>query len=54
MKTEQLDIGCSVRNIRAQDMSQAEIAALRDLLYRNRLVVLKDQDLDEKAYCDDP
>ena len=52
MKTEKLDIGCSVRDIRAQDMNPAEVAALRDLLYRNRLVVLKDQSLDEKAYCD--
>jgi taurine dioxygenase len=52
MKTEPLDLGCSVHGIDALTATEAQIASLRDLLYRNRLIVLKDQALDEQAYCD--
>lgn len=51
MKVEALDIGCSVRGIRAEQMTLRELEQIRDLLYRKRLVVLKDQSLDETAYC---
>jgi taurine dioxygenase len=52
MQTAPLDLGCSVRGIDAVDASESQISALHNLLYRNRLIVLKDQALDEKAYCD--
>jgi len=52
METSKLDIGCSIRGIDTRKISRTEVAVLRDLLYRNRLIVLKDQALDEQAYCD--
>ena len=52
METSPLAIGCAVHGIDAARATQSDILALRDLLYRNRLIVLKDQTLDEKAYCD--
>lgn len=52
METTSLNIGCAVRGVDAGNVTTSDIAALRNLLYRNRLIVLKDQALDEKAYCD--
>jgi taurine dioxygenase len=52
MRTAPLELGCSVYGVDAGKASEPEISALRDLLYRNRLIVLKDQALDEQAYCD--
>ncbi len=51
MKTEKLDIGCSIHGIDAKLASNSEIETLKDLLYKNRLIVLKDQSLDEQEYC---
>ena len=52
METSQLDIGCSVTGIDAAKATKTQIKKLRDLLYRNRLIVLKDQNLNEAGYCE--
>src|SRR5215210_2680481 len=52
MKTALLDIGCSVTGVDAAKATKSQLKQLRDLLYKNRLIVLKDQNLDEQAYCD--
>jgi taurine dioxygenase len=52
MKTEKLDMGCSIKGIDANTATPAEMAALKDLLYKNRLIVLKDQAVTEQQYCD--
>jgi taurine dioxygenase len=52
MKAEKLEFGCSIFDVDAKTAAGAELAKLKDLLYKNRLIVLKDQDLDEQAYCD--
>jgi (R)-3-[(carboxymethyl)amino]fatty acid dioxygenase/decarboxylase len=52
MKTTPLAIGCSVEGIDAGKITKPQLKKLRDLLYRNRLVVLKNQNLDESAYCE--
>jgi len=52
MRLEANSIGCSVYDLDAKALSQTEIIGLQDLLYRKRLIVLKNQSLDELAYCD--
>jgi len=52
MKTEKNNFGCSIRDIDANTATPAEIAELKDHLYKNRLVVLKDQAVTEQQYCD--
>jgi len=51
MRIESLDIGCSVTGIDARSVSASQLATIRDHLYRYRLVVLKNQCLDEASYC---
>jgi taurine dioxygenase len=52
MKTAKLDIGCAITGINAKKATKAQIKKLQDLLYKNRLIVLKDQDLSEVEYCE--
>jgi taurine dioxygenase len=52
MKTEKINFVCHLRDIDAKAVTPAEFAELKDHLYRNRLIVLKDQSLDEQQYCD--
>ena len=52
METEKLGIGLSVRGVDINMMSAAELSTIKDLLYRNRLIVLKDQAVSEQQYCD--
>jgi taurine dioxygenase len=52
MKTEKINFGCNIRDIDAKAVTPAEFAELKDHLYRNRLIVLKDQSLNEQQYCD--
>ena len=52
MKTEQNAIGCSVFGVNAHALSASEMQELKDLLYKNRLIVLKGQAATEKEYCD--
>jgi taurine dioxygenase len=50
-RTEKLDIGRSVYGVDANTANAAQIAELKDLLYKNRLIVLKDQSVTEAQYC---
>ncbi len=52
MRTERNQIGCSVHGVSAKAATPAEMLELKDLLYKNRLIVLKDQALNEQEYCD--
>ena len=52
MRTEANKIGCSIFDVDANTLADSEMDAVKDLLYRNRLIVLKDQNLDEAAYCE--
>lgn len=52
MKTEKNGFACSIRDIDANTVTPAEIAELKDHLYKNRLIVLKDQFVSEQQYCD--
>ncbi|HJU29989.1 MAG TPA: TauD/TfdA family dioxygenase [Hyphomicrobiaceae bacterium] len=52
MKTEKLTFGSSVHGIDANTVTPAEIAELKDHLYKSRLIVLKDQAVSEQQYCD--
>jgi taurine dioxygenase len=52
MKTEKIAFGCSIAGVDAKTASPTEMTEIRDLLYRNRLIVLKDQSVTEQQYCD--
>src|SRR5258708_15051196 len=52
MKAEKNDFGCSIRGVDVNAITPAEIKELKDLLYKNRLIVLKDQAVSEQQYCD--
>ena len=52
MKTEKLDMGCSIHGVDANAATPAEMAVLKDQLYKNRLIVLKGQSVNEQQYCD--
>lgn len=52
MQTAPLDIGCSIDGVDARAASKTQIKRLKELLYKNRLIVLRDQSLDESQYCD--
>ena len=51
MQTEKLGIGISIRGIDANVATAAEMSTIKDLLYKNRLIVLKDQAVSEQQYC---
>jgi taurine dioxygenase len=52
MKTTKGEFGCSIHDIDAKGVGQSELKALKELLYTNRLIVLKDQAVSEQEYCD--
>jgi taurine dioxygenase len=52
MQTEKLAIGCSIHGVDAKAVTPAQLLKIKDLLYKNRLVVLKDQSVTEQEYCD--
>jgi taurine dioxygenase len=52
MKTEKNGFACSIHGVDANAATPAVIAELKDLLYKNRLIVLKDQAVSEQEYCD--
>lgn len=52
MKTEKIDIGCAIHGLNAKSVSSPQLLELKDLLYKNRLIVIKDQVLTEQEYCD--
>jgi taurine dioxygenase len=52
MKTEKLDIGSSVHGVDLKNINETEMKELKHLLYTNRIIVVKGQDLNEQEYCD--
>jgi taurine dioxygenase len=52
MKTEKNHFGCSIHGVEVNTATPAVIAELKEHLYRNRLIVLKDQVVNEQQYCD--
>jgi taurine dioxygenase len=52
MRAEKNGFGCSIHGVDAKAATPAVIKELKDLLYKNRLIVLKDQILSEQEYCD--
>jgi taurine dioxygenase len=52
MKAVKGEFGCSVYDIDAKVTGSDDMASLKDLLYKNRLIVLKEQNLNEAEYCD--
>ncbi len=52
MRTEKNGFGCSIYSVDANNATPAAIEELKDLLYKNRLIVLKEQALSDQEYCD--
>jgi taurine dioxygenase len=52
MQTGKLAIGCSIHGVDAKSLAPGQMLKIKDLLYKNRLIVLKDQSLNEQEYCD--
>jgi taurine dioxygenase len=52
MQIEQLAIGCAVRGVDVRDVTSDVVRQVHDLVFRKRLVVLKDQTLDEQGLVD--
>ena len=52
MRAEKNGFGCGIHGVDAKAATPAVIKELKDLLYKNRLVVLKDQTVSEQEYCD--
>ena len=52
MRTEKNGFGCSIYSVNAKKAATETIRELKDLLYKNRLIVLKEQDLSDEEYCD--
>jgi len=52
MRVEKNAIGCSIWEVDAKTLARSEMHEVKDLLYRNRLIVLKEQTLADQQYCD--
>jgi taurine dioxygenase len=52
MRTENNAIGCSIWGVDARTLAGSAMQQVKDLLYRKRLIVLKDQVLADQEYCD--
>jgi taurine dioxygenase len=52
MLTKQNAIGLSVYGIDVKSATSRQLDDLRDLLYAHRLIILKEQVLEDEAYCD--
>jgi taurine dioxygenase len=52
MRTEKIGLGCSIHQLDAKVTTPGVISELKELLYKNRLIVLKNQKLSEQEYCD--
>ncbi len=52
MQTGKLATGCSIHGVDAKFLTPGQMLKLKDLLYKNRLIILKDQSLNEQEYCD--
>lgn len=51
MKTEKIAIGCNIYGVDVKNISDAEISSLQNELYKNRIIILKNQDISDEAYC---
>jgi taurine dioxygenase len=52
MRTEKNAIGCSIWGVDTKALAGPEMRKVKELLYGNRLIVLKDQALTDQEYCD--
>jgi taurine dioxygenase len=52
MRTQRNEIGLSICDVDAKALPGPAVRGVKDLLYRNRLIVLKDQALSDQEYCD--
>ena len=52
MKTEKNHFGCSIQDVDVNSITPEAIAELKEHLYKNRLIVLKNQVVSEQQYCD--
>ena len=52
MQIEKNSFGLNIRGVDCNAATAAEVEQLKDLMYRKRLIVLKDQMLSEQEYCD--
>jgi taurine dioxygenase len=52
MRTQKNEFGCSIWDVDATTLAGAQMREVKDLLYRHRLIVLKDQALGDREYCD--
>jgi taurine dioxygenase len=52
MQIEKNSFGLNIHGVDCNSATAAEVEQLKDLMYRNRLIVLKDQMLSEQEYCD--
>jgi taurine dioxygenase len=52
MQIEKNNFGLDIRDVDCNGLAAGELEKLKDLMYRNRLIVLKDQKLSEQEYCD--
>ncbi len=52
MRTEKIDIGANIYGIDVNNMSEATLKDLQAELYRNRIIVIKNQSVSEQQYCD--
>ncbi|WP_051313437.1 TauD/TfdA dioxygenase family protein [Sporocytophaga myxococcoides] len=51
MKTEKIAIGCNIHGVDVNNISDAEISTLQNELYKNRIIILKNQNISDEAYC---
>lgn len=52
MRTEKIEIGSAVYDVNVKSLSPDELQKLQDALYKNRIIVIKNQQLTEQEYCD--
>ena len=51
MKIDQKENHCNIYNVDVSALQEGDYAELRRLLYENRIIVLKEQQLSNEAYC---
>lgn len=52
MKTEKLEFGANIYDVDITSLTKTELAELQKALYKNRLIVIKDQFITEQQYVD--
>jgi len=51
MKTEKIDIGSNIYDVDVKSLDESTLQALKQELYKNRIIVLKNQNINEQQYC---